>query len=188
MPGRDLCREPRRDATTQGSVADPDRVIRGLGGPPRPIQGELDLGERPAPPLKQRGTGGGELDASRRPDEQHDPELALQLSDRSRERRLRHVQAVSRPPEVQLFGNRYEIAQLAQLDRNIHAAHVDRTGAKGPHPRSRSVAELLPARAPSDVTDLARTPRRPHGRRRGSAARRRPPPRTSYEPALQGRR
>ena len=44
----------------------------------------------------------------------------LEVPDRPRQRRLRHVQTLGGPPEMQLLGNRYEIPQLAQLNRKIH--------------------------------------------------------------------
>ena len=41
------------------------------------------------------------------------------------QRRLRHVQPRGRPPEMQLLGNRDEVAQLPQLDRRLHPTDTD---------------------------------------------------------------
>jgi hypothetical protein len=57
----------------------------------------------------------GELHVARRADEQLDAELVLELADRRAQRRRGHVQAIGRPREVQLLGDRDEIAQVAQL-------------------------------------------------------------------------
>jgi hypothetical protein len=49
------------------------------------------------------------------------PELALEVADLLRQRRSRNVKPLRGPTEMQLLGNRNEVAQLAEL----HA--VDRT-------------------------------------------------------------
>jgi hypothetical protein len=46
--------------------------------------------------------------------EQLDAELALECPDSLAERRLRHVQALGRPAEVQLLGDGDEVRQMAQ--------------------------------------------------------------------------
>lgn len=42
-----------------------------------------------------------------------------------RDRRLRHVQTLRRPPKMELFRYSDEIAQLPQLDRKVHTADTD---------------------------------------------------------------
>lgn len=91
-----------------------------LGGPPRVVDRELHLGQRGARAPQQRGAGGRELHAPRGPDEQHEPQLTLELPNRSRQRRLRHVQALGGPPKMQLLGDRHEVPQLAQLNGKLH--------------------------------------------------------------------
>src|SRR5207248_1821943 len=82
--------------------------------------------------LEQSRPGRRQLDPARRPDKQHQPKLTLQLTDRPRERRLRHVQTLRRPPEMQLLRNGDEITQLPQLNRNVHAADTDRSAEPAP--------------------------------------------------------
>jgi hypothetical protein len=48
--------------------------------------------------------------------EQHGSDVALELLDLARQRRLRHVQARRRPSEVECFGDGDEIAQPAEID------------------------------------------------------------------------
>jgi hypothetical protein len=45
--------------------------------------------------------------------------LTLQVTNRTRERRLRHMETLCRPPEMQLLRYGDEIAELPQLHRNI---------------------------------------------------------------------
>ena len=48
-------------------------------------------------------------------DEEREAELLLELLDLAAERRLRDVEPFGRAPEVQLLGDRYEIAKMSQL-------------------------------------------------------------------------
>ena len=80
----------------------------------------VDLRKRPPRTLEQSRPGRCQLDAARRPHEQDQPELALQLADRARQRRLRHVQTLRRAAEVQLLRHGDEVPQLPQLNRDVH--------------------------------------------------------------------
>lgn len=64
----------------------------------------------------QRQSGWAQLDAARRAVEQAHPELKLELSHRLRQSRLRKMQALGRPPEVQLFSENEESLQVAAID------------------------------------------------------------------------
>ena len=84
------------------------------------VDREVNLGERSPCAREQGGSGRRQLDMPGGPDEEHEPELALEIPDRPRKRRLRHVQALGGAAEVQLLGNRDEVPQLSQLDWKIH--------------------------------------------------------------------
>ena len=70
-------------------------AVDGDDGPPRQLAGR-----------RQR-------DPPRRPGEEGDAELVLQPPDRRGERLLGEMQAFARPGEVELLGDREEVAQLA---------------------------------------------------------------------------
>ena len=86
----------------------------------RVVNRSIDLRESMPRTLEQGGAGRCQLDTPRRPDEQHQPKLTLQLADRTRERRLRHVQTLRCAPEVQLLRYSDEVTQLTQLNRKVH--------------------------------------------------------------------
>ena len=50
------------------------------------------------------------------------PELALHAPDQLAHRRLGHVEAVGRPPEVQLLGHGDEVAQMTKLRHSREAS------------------------------------------------------------------
>ena len=64
---------------------------------------------------QERVSGVGELHLAGGADEEIDPEVALELSDRGAERRLGHVQ-LRGAAEVQLLRHGDEVPQVAQLD------------------------------------------------------------------------
>jgi glyoxylase-like metal-dependent hydrolase (beta-lactamase superfamily II) len=66
----------------------------------------------------------GERDLSGATQEQAGADLALELANREAERRLRHVQALGRVAEVQLFGHRDEVAQVPELDHLLRGAYA----------------------------------------------------------------
>src|SRR5205807_6449489 len=59
-----------------------------------------------------------------RPGEELDAELLLELPDRLRERRLRHVQPFRSTAEVELVEDREEVAEVAQLDGDSGAQEL----------------------------------------------------------------
>jgi hypothetical protein len=56
-----------------------------------------------------------EADLAGSPQEKLRAELALEQVDRVAQRRLRHVQALGRTSEVQILGDRHEVAQVTKL-------------------------------------------------------------------------
>jgi hypothetical protein len=56
----------------------------------------------------------------RRPNEERDPELTLEVTDSARQRRLRHVQTLCSAAEVQFLRDGDEVPQLTQFNRYIH--------------------------------------------------------------------
>ena len=117
-------RQPPGRRPAQRAVTDREPGLR--AGAARLGDGEVDLGDRAAGAREQRRARGRQLHPPRRAHEQHGAEIALELADRARERRLRHVQPRGGAAEVQLLGDRHEVAQLAELDRGVHAAILRR--------------------------------------------------------------
>jgi hypothetical protein len=64
-----------------------------------------------------------QLDLTFRPVEEPDPELLLELANLLAERRLADVQALGRPPEMQVFRDGDDVAQVPEL----HEALICRT-------------------------------------------------------------
>ena len=85
---------------------------RALGVLGRPF----GIRQRPARSGEERAPGVGELHLAGRADEEIDPEVAFELSDRGAERRLGHVHPLRGAAEVQLLRHGDEVAQVAQLD------------------------------------------------------------------------
>ena len=81
----------------------------------------IDLLERSLRTLEEDGAGRCQFDVACRSLEQHHAELTLQLVDGTRKRGLRDVKPISSVPEVQLLNYSHEIAQLPDLDRNVHS-------------------------------------------------------------------
>jgi hypothetical protein len=86
----------------------------------------IDLSQRTTRTLEQQRSRRGQLDTTRRTHEQHEPQLTLELTNRPRQRRLRHMQARRRTPEMQLLRHRDEIPKLPQLDQRLHAGILTR--------------------------------------------------------------
>ena len=103
---------------------DGDGEAVGLGAFPA---GALDRGtdsfDRDPPLLEQHGAGRGQGNPAAGALEQPHAEFALKLADGCRERRLGHAQTRRGPGEVQLLGDRDEVAELTQLDL-IHTRSV----------------------------------------------------------------
>src|SRR5256885_17210026 len=67
-----------------------------------------------------------ELDCARSAREQSVADDLFQLSNLLRKRRLSQMQSISRPSKVQLFRNRYEVAQMPKLKLSIHGSTTAR--------------------------------------------------------------
>ena len=117
-----LLSNARRLRTSERRVTDTEKTSTRLRRMTCVVERSVDLGKRPLSALEQRGAGRGQLDSARRANEQHEAELSLQLPNRTRKRRLRHVQTLRRSPDMKLLRHGDEVAQLPQLDRNIHCS------------------------------------------------------------------
>ena len=87
--------------------------------------GAVELRQRSPRALEQHRPCRGELHAPRRAHEQHDAQVTLELPNRPRQGRLRHVQPRRSPPEMELLRHRDEVPQLPELDGTVHAADTD---------------------------------------------------------------
>jgi hypothetical protein len=90
---------------------------------------EVEAGEHRAGVLREGPSRLGRRDDAARPPEQLDAELLLEPANRLRQRRLRDVQPLGRPPEVQLLEDGEEVAEMAQLDRGRAAGAGSRVRA-----------------------------------------------------------
>src|SRR5215218_5261422 len=77
--------------------------------------------------------------------EQPHAELGLELAHLLADRRLRHVEALGRPPEVELLGDGDEVPEMAEF----HYDSAPRDRPDGLQPRART----LPAAAPAPLAD-----------------------------------
>jgi hypothetical protein len=99
------------------------------GGDPAGVVGGLvDVGEDRPYPVEVGAAGVGEVDPTCGAVEQNDAEFAIELPDRVRERRLCHVEPLGCTPEVALFRDGDEVAELAQIHRFSISIHVDIEG------------------------------------------------------------
>ncbi len=138
-PGRDLLRERARTRLTQADLhvrmlppegrEQPRHMHSGdaLLGPQRqhPAQHALHGGHRlvggphlredPFRLAQQRPPGRGEGHPAGRPHEQRGLQLPLQGPDRGRQARLGHHEALGRPGEVLVLGDRHKVLEMAQF-------------------------------------------------------------------------
>jgi hypothetical protein len=103
--------------------ADPQRVGR-AGNPLDLLDRRVELGEDRPGALGEDLSGLGRHDSAARPQQQVHAELLLELGDRLRERRLRHVEPLGGATEVLLLHHREEVAQMPQLDRADHISKL----------------------------------------------------------------
>jgi hypothetical protein len=66
---------------------------------------------------EQRGAGPGQLDPSRAAHEQRPADLALERADLGAQRRLGQAQPRGRSREMELLGDRDEVAELTEVHR-----------------------------------------------------------------------
>jgi hypothetical protein len=96
----------------------PRAALRHGDGAPGLRQRRVGLGE-------EQPAGLGQRHAPARALEEPHAELALERLDLQAERRLRHMQPLGRPPEMQLLGNGDEIPEMAQLhDVDTHRISI----------------------------------------------------------------
>lgn len=81
---------------------------------------------------QQRLAGGGEVDATIVADQQRGAEFLLQTADRRGQGGLHNVNFRRRPGEVQFFGHRDEMLQLAQFHSDQCAARLGPVKSKVP--------------------------------------------------------
>ena len=79
------------------------------------VGGPIEVGEDRPRVAQERVAGRSRLHAPARAREELHPELVLQQPDLVAQRRLRHVQPLRGPAEVQLLGDGDEVAELAEL-------------------------------------------------------------------------
>jgi hypothetical protein len=84
----------------------------------------LDVHEDPSRPFQHRLARRRKLHRPGVALEEFQPQPRLELADLAAERRLRDVQALGRAPEVELLGDRHEVAHLPQVEPGIHSQKV----------------------------------------------------------------
>src|SRR5690606_34453271 len=127
-------------------------LVRGQTGEPEPQESVAPLGEAPSPAggvldrlqdalrvVVENRPGSGQFDLSRGAGEQLHAELRFQLPDRLGQRRLSHVQPLSRPTEMPGLGNCEEVAQVPQFHR---ATSFDVAASSGKPQRNGLEAEI----------------------------------------------
>jgi hypothetical protein len=107
---------PRQDADLRGLGAS-DRQHTGFAPPRQPGHPgrPFDVSEDPPRFRQERPAGIGELYLSRGAQQKLHLDLFLQLADLLTERRLRDVEPLGRATEVELIGQRHEIAEVPKL-------------------------------------------------------------------------
>jgi hypothetical protein len=103
-----------------------DRERRGsVGGLPHPAVQSLRGGQQGARVLQQLTARGRQLGGLLVPGEQLRAQFLLQRADLPGQHRLRDVQPLGGPPEVQFLGHDHEVTQLAQIDIHDISYGVD---------------------------------------------------------------
>ena len=118
--GRRLLRDPGHNRSAERAVADREHSRIRPHGATRVGDRPIDLDQSPPRALEQHGARRRQLHPPRRTHEQHEAKLALQITNRPRERRLRHMQPLRSPPKMQCLSDSHEIAQLPKLNRCLH--------------------------------------------------------------------
>src|SRR5690606_15339266 len=117
--GDDVRQQVRRERREQ---AEPQRGRLGVGRTLGEGVDVVDLAQDRPRRAHDLLAGGGEHGASRRALDEIDSELAFELLELGRQRRLTHVAGFRRPPEVAMVGDRDEVLQVA----DVHAATASR--------------------------------------------------------------
>jgi hypothetical protein len=102
-----------QDAEDRSNADDTDLS---LGGEPGATQCLFSIGEDLARRDEQCAAGVGELDVTGRPDQELNPDLALEALDLAPEPRLRHPKAFRCSREMELLGDGDERPQLVELE------------------------------------------------------------------------
>src|SRR5262249_10327707 len=103
----------------RADVADREPAGLAARGAPGQVGGALRRGQGAARLAEEGDAGVGQAAPAVRAIEQADAELVLERADLLAERRLRHVQAGGRAREVQLLGDGDEVAEVAELHRDV---------------------------------------------------------------------
>ena len=136
--------------------------------PRRLVDALLRRGQQPPRPLQERRARRRQRDRPRRARQQRRADDRLQPPDLLRERRLGHVQPPRRAAEVQLLGDRDEVAQVAQLQSGIHTADGYRSPTIQILDISTAAGRTILARDRDDHHRLASPPPRTPPRSRAS--------------------
>jgi len=109
----------QRRADAVGQPADVTQAHRSAlrAGPLQPLLGVVDKRQNPAPVVQQRTSGFAQPHAAPVPHEQVGPQFPFQRDDLLGQSRSGDVHPLGGAPEVQLLGDRDEIAQLPQFHR-----------------------------------------------------------------------
>ena len=97
----------------------------GVSGPPRRLDGCLDLHQRQSRMIEKCPAEVGQLDAARAADKQWHADLVFEIADLAAQRGLGRMQPLlRRHREAAFLGDRDEIAEMAQLHAVPHACEV----------------------------------------------------------------
>jgi hypothetical protein len=98
------------------NASDPQRCAH----PTRPatlLDRTLESGEHLAGLVGEDAAGVSQRNGAARPIEKANTQFVLELEDRMRERRLRELEPLRRPPEMQLLADSKEVAEMTEIDR-----------------------------------------------------------------------
>ncbi len=102
-----------------------------MSGPPRRLNGCLDLHQRQPRMIEKGSAGVSQLDAARAADKQLYADLIFKISDLTAQRGLGRMQPpFRRHREAAFLGDRDEIAKMPQLHASAHACEVWRQAYK----------------------------------------------------------
>jgi hypothetical protein len=114
-----------------GDVAHAYQAGLAAPGPPGVLDQAGGVGQNPAGRLDEHPAGLGQ--PGRPPLEQLDAQGTFEVTNLPAQRRLGHVQALGRPLEPTLIGNRDDVPHETQLDHHANTVCPFRSGCVGPH-------------------------------------------------------